>query len=125
MAEVVATTHNANKPRNAATTVAFGYDVAIRLGRAQLNINRLIAHLGLCDEVGQTEISIRTRYEVGAMLIEQSVLHALGHAAQHADNQFAAFTTHGIERLQAVNNLLFRIVAYRASIEEHGISLVQ
>ena len=59
------------------------------------------------------------------MLVEQPVLYALGHAAQHTDDEFAALAAHGVEGLEAVYDFLLGIVAHRACVEKYGVGLVK
>ena len=58
-----------------------------------------MACLSLCDEVGQCQVGVGTGYEVGMMVLQQVFLHALGHAAQNADDQ-VALSLDGIERFE-------------------------
>ena len=62
------------------------------------------------------------------VVLQQVVFHALGHAAQHTNNKAVSFLTltpDGIQRVQTVIYLLLGIVAYRAGVQEYGISLFQ
>ena len=43
--------------------------------------------LGLRHQVGQRQVGVGPGHEVGPPAAEQLVLHALGHAAQHADDE--------------------------------------
>ena len=54
----------------------------------------------------------------------QVVLHSLGHAAQHANDEPAPAVAHGIEGFKAVYYLLFSVVAHAACVEEYGVGLV-
>ena len=100
-------------------------DVAISFRRRQLNVHGLMPRLGLRNEVGQTQVGIRSGHEVAVMVLQQVVLYTLGHAAQHADDQSAALLPFCMESFQPAENLLFGIVAHRASVQEDGICLFQ
>ena len=65
-----------------------------------------MARLGLCYEVGQGEVSVGACYQVGVVAVDKLVLHALGHAAQHAYYEPPSAAAHGVESLQAVEYFL-------------------
>ena len=59
------------------------------------------------------------------MLLDEFFPDAFGHAAKHTDDEAAPLPLQTVEELQAGDNLLLRIVAHRASVQEHSIGLVQ
>ena len=59
------------------------------------------------------------------MIRYQIILHSLGHAAQYPHDETLLLFLQRVEKLQAVQNLLFRIVADRTGVHKHGISLLQ
>ena len=124
MAKVIATTHNADKTRNATSAIACRHNVAIGFGGAEFNVDGLVSGFSLCNEVGQGKVSIGSSHEVSPVFIEQFFLHTFCHTAEHTDNDSASFASHGCERFKAMNNFLLGIVAHGAGIEEYGISLV-
>ncbi len=83
-----------------------------------------MARLGLRDEVGQGEVSVGPGHEVGMVVGYQVVLHSLGHAAQHANDEPPSAAAHGVEGFKAVKYLLLGVVAHAARVEEHGVGLV-
>ena len=58
------------------------------------------------------------------MVVEQVLLCPLCHTAQHPDDH-RALALDGVERIQTMVYLLFRIVPHRTSVQEHRIRLVQ
>ena len=107
-----------------ADAYAAGHHVTVGLRGGQLDVDGLVAQLGLCHEVGQRQVGVGAGDEVGMMVLQQVVLHTLGHASQHSDDE-SALALHGIEGLQPVVDLLFGIVAHRAGVEEYGIGVFQ
>ena len=75
--------------------------------------------------MGQRKIGIRTRNKVGTVIVQESFLHTFRHATEHSDNQLSTLTFQGIERLQAVDNLLFGVVTNGTRVQENGIRLIQ
>ena len=102
---------------------ALGHHVAIGLGGGQLDVDGLLPQFGLRHEVGQAQVAVGTRHQVGPVLVEQLVLHALGHAAQHTYNQLS-LPPQGVQRLQPSVNLLLGIVAHRTGVQQHAVGLV-
>ena len=57
-------------------------------------------------------------------MFDEIFLHAFSHTAQHAENQSsAALFPQGIQLSQAMIDFLLGIIAHRAGVQEHGISL--
>ena len=82
-----------------------------------------MARFGLCKEVGQRQIAVRTRHQVGMVLLEQFVFYTLGHAAQYAHDE-RALALHGVEGFQSPVYLLLGIVAHRAGVQQHCVGLI-
>ena len=82
-----------------------------------------MAGFGLRYQVRQGEVCVGPGHEVGVVVVDEVVLHALGHAAQHAYYQFASAVAHGVEGLEAVDYFLLGVVAHAAGVEEHGVGL--
>ncbi len=57
------------------------------------------------------------------VVADEVVLHALGHAAQHAEDETAPFLLLGMERVEAVVNLVLGILSHRAGVEKHGVGV--
>ena len=66
---------------------ALGHHVLIGLSGREFDVHRLVACLGLCDQVRQCQIGIGTSHEVAVVMLQQLLLRPLGHTAQDADNQ--------------------------------------
>ena len=64
-----------------------GHHITIGLRGRQLDIDSLVARLDLRYQVGQRQIGIRTRHQVGMMVVQQVFLHTLSHTAQHTNNE--------------------------------------
>ena len=104
---------------------AQGDDVAVGLCGGKLGVDGFVARLGLCHEVRQGEVGVRSGHEVGVVAREQLVLDALGHAAQHADDEVAAAAAQGLERLEAVDDFLLGVVADGARIQENSVGALE
>ena len=100
------------------------HHVAVGLRHRQLRVNGLLPLLAGRYEVRQREIGVRTRHEVGMMVSDERVLHALGHAPQHSEDAVSAVHVLAVQRLKAVIYLLLGIVAHGAGIEKHRIGTV-
>ena len=83
-----------------------------------------MSQFGLGHQVGQGHIGIGSGHEVGPMILQQVLLHALSHTAQHADNQ-RTLALDGTQCLQTMVYLLFGIIAHRTSIQKYSIGLFQ
>ena len=91
VAEVVAATHDAHETANFLSVQPLGHNVAVGLAGRKFNVDGLMACFGLGDKVGQREIAVGAGHEVGMVAVEQVVLHALCHAAQHTDDERLLF----------------------------------
>ena len=89
MTEVITASHDAYKTTQLGTMQTLGHHVLIGLGGGQLNIHRFMARLCLSHQVGQGQIGIGASHQIGTVILQQVLLHALGHTAQHANNQRA------------------------------------
>ena len=69
MTKIVAASHNTDKTANLSTMQALGNNVAIGLTRAEFDIHCLMARLGLCDQIGQRQVGIRTCHQVGMVVL--------------------------------------------------------
>ena len=59
------------------------------------------------------------------MLVDEHLLHALGHAADDADDESAlALVAQGVQLVESRENLLLGIVAHRARVDKYRIGLV-
>ena len=70
VAEVVATTHNANKTTYTIGTNALWYNVAIGLGSRQLYVASVSSILALCNHIWQIKIRVGTAHQIGMMIID-------------------------------------------------------
>ncbi len=80
--------------------------------------------LGGGKESREVHIRVGACHYVHAVVPDEFLLHAFGHAAYHADYEAASLAAFGAERLQAAHYLLFGIVAYRAGVEQHRVGIV-
>ena len=127
MTEVVAAAHDAHIARDAASGDALRHDVAIGFGGGKFHVDGFLSGLHLRDEVGQSQVGVGTGHEARVMVLDEVVLHALGHAAKNADNQLriALFLlSEGVQLGQSVVNLVFGILAHRTRVQKHGVGLV-
>ena len=53
MAEIVAASHNADKAAYFGTMEALGHDIAVGFGQRKLDVDGLVPHFGLGNEVGK------------------------------------------------------------------------
>ena len=58
------------------------------------------------------------------MILDEVVFDALGHAAYHANDEFAPFFAQSVQCFEAMENLLLRIVTYRTGVEQYQVGLV-
>ena len=58
------------------------------------------------------------------VLIHESLSHAFGHAAQHAQYAFPAALVFGVQGVEASCYFVLCILAHGAGVQEHGIGLV-
>ena len=84
-----------------------------------------MAGLGLGYEVGQGEVGVGAGHEVGVVVVYEVLLHALGHASEHAYYEPLAAAARGVEGLEAVEYLLLGVVAHAARVEEYGVGFVE
>ena len=91
VAKVVAATSDAHKARNLRSAETFGHNVAISFGEREVNVDGFLSHFGLRNEVGQREIGIGPRHNVGVVLFEQIVFHTLCHTSENSKNETATF----------------------------------
>ena len=60
------------------------------------------------------------------MIFDEIIFHTFRHTAQDSDNQISAFVLlHGMEKLQAVQNFLFRIITNGTSVHKHSVRFIQ
>ena len=57
------------------------------------------------------------------VVFNQVVFHALGHAAQHAQNHLSALLLLGVQRVKSVVNLVLRILSHAASVHKYGVGI--
>ena len=124
VAKVVAPARNAYEARNMVSAHALGYDIGVCFGRGKLYVYSLLPVLGFGDELRQHEIRIRPGHEVGVVVVEQILLGAFGHAAEHADNKPSlAAAAQGVERFEPVVDFLLGVLAHGTGVEEHGVGI--
>ncbi len=129
MAEVVAATHDAHEARDTVATDTLRDHVAVSLGSGKVHVDGLVAQFGLCDEVWERQIAVRSTDDVGMVVGYQVVLDTFRHTAEYAEEQLGAalrlaLPSLGIERVEAVVNLALRILSDRAGVEEDGVGLL-
>ena len=132
MAEVVAAAHDAHKAAHMGRAHTQRHDVAIGLRGGQLNVHGRLPYLYGCHHLGQMEIAVRTTHEIGVMVLDQVVLHALGHTAQHAENRLGVLgfgivvgmaALLGEKRVETMIDLVLGILAHRTGIEKHRVGI--
>ena len=70
-----------------------GHHVAVGLGGGELYIDGFLSQFALCHQVGQRQVGVGTRHEVGVVVLEQVVFHPFRHAAEHTDDQSGRMRT--------------------------------
>ena len=123
VAEVVATTHDAYETAHSVATDALRHDVTVGLGLGKFDVDGVGSHLALRNHIRQVEIAVWSTDQVGIVVLDEVILHALSHAAQYAENHLSALLLLCMEGVEAMINLVFRILADTASVQEDGISL--
>ena len=92
----------------------------------KLHINSFLPRFHRSDQIGQSEIGIRSYDKIYMMVLDQIIFYTFCHAAQHTDNQIPTFVfLHRMEKLQTVQNLLFCIVANRTGIHKYSVRFIQ
>ena len=87
MAEVVAATHDTHETTDLVSqTDTLGHHIAVGLCGRKFDVHGLMPQFGLCHEVRQREVGIRTCHEVTMMVIQQILLGTLRHTAEDANN---------------------------------------
>ncbi len=100
--------------------------VAVGLRLRQFDIDGLLSEFGSRHKVGQRQVGIRSSHDVNAVVGNEFVLHALRHAAEHAEHQFRlAFAAERCKILQTREDFLLSIVADGASVEKHRIGILK
>jgi hypothetical protein len=85
-----------------------------------------MTRLDRSKQLRQRHIRVRTRNQIHAMTFSQLLLGSLGHASHHTNDQTTVFTTlHRLQILQTAYYFLLGIVADRARVQQHGISILQ
>ena len=123
MAEVVATTHDAYETAHSVATDALRHDVTVGLGLGKFDVDGVGTHLALRNHIRQVEIAVWSANQVGIVVLDEVILHALSHAAQYAENHLSALLLLSMEGIEAMVNLVLRILADTAGVQEDGISL--
>ena len=138
MTEVITPAHDAYKAAHPVAADALRDDVAIGFGGRQLYVDGVVAVLTLGDHVGQVEIGVGSAHQIGVVVLYQVVLHALGHAAEDAEDGLwgcegvgllpflfgGPSSLFGMERVEAMINLVFGVLANAAGVEEDGVGLL-
>ena len=125
VAEIVATAHDAYETAQVAATDALGHDVAIGFREREFGVDGLVTEFGLRHEVGEGEISVGASHEVAVVVVEEALLDALCHTAEHTNDEAATLLAEGVKGFEAVDDFLFGVVAHGAGVEEDGIGLVE
>ena len=108
------------------------HDVAIGLGGGQLHVHGWLTNLYGCHHLGQMEIAVWTTHEIGVMVLDQVVLHALGHTAQHAEDRLGIVGFRIVvgvtallseKRVKTMIDLVLGILAHRAGVEKHRVGI--
>ena len=123
VAEVVATTHDAYETAHSVATDALRHDVAVSLGLGKFYVDGVGAHLALRNHIRQVEIAVWSANQVGIVVLDEVILHALSHAAQNAENHLSSLLLLSMQGVEAMINLVLCILADTAGVQEDGISL--
>ena len=86
-AEIVASAHYADESAHAVASESGGDYVAVCLGAAQLHVDGFLAGFHRCEQRGQVEVAVRPGHEIDTVIGDKVVFDALGHAADHSDDQ--------------------------------------
>ena len=124
-AEVIAATHDGYKTRNMIAADTRRNHIPISLGSRKFHIDCFFTGFYGRNQVGQRQVSIRPHNEVYMMIRYQIILYPFGHTAQYTYNQMLFLFLQRVEKLQAIQNLLLRIVADGTGIHKHGIGFLQ
>ena len=125
VAEVVASSHDANKPAYFCSVQSLRHNILIRLRSREFNVYGLVSGFRLSDEVRQGKISVRSRHEVSVVVLQQVFLHPFRHTPEHPDYKFMSLFPFRIQSVESVIYFLFRIISYGASVEKHRVSHVE
>ena len=123
MAEIVAATHDAYETAHSVATDALRHDVTVSLGLGKFDVDGIGAHFALCDHIWQVEIAVRTANQVGIVVLDEVILHSLSHTAQHTEDYLSALFLLSMEGVEAMINLVFRILSDTACVKKNSISL--
>jgi len=121
MAEVVASAHDAHESAHLVRADSLRHHVAIRLRLRQFYVYGIVSVLTLGNHVRQVKIAVGTAHQVGVMVLNEVVLHPLRHTSQYAEDKPSALLLLGVERLQPVVNLVFRVLSDAAGVEQYGV----
>ena len=124
-AEVIASAHDGYKSGNVVAADTRRNHITVSLGRRKVYVDRFLAGLYRGNQLRQRQVSIRTDHQIDMMVRNQIILHPFRHTAQYAYNQGLLLFLQRVEKLQAVQNLLLRIVTDRAGIHKHCVGLFQ
>ena len=120
-AEVVTATHDGHKSGDMIAADTRGNHVPIGFGGGKLHVDCFLTGFYGGNQVGQSQVGIRAYYEVDMMIRYQIILHPFGHTSQYAYNQVFLLFLQLVEKFQAVQNLLLRIVADGTGVHKHGV----
>ena len=123
VAKVVATTHDAYETAHSVATDALRHDVAVSLGLREFYVDGIGTHLALRNHIRQVEIAVWSANQVGIVVLDEVILHALCHAAQNAENHLSSLLLLCMQGVEAMINLVLCILADTAGVQEDGISL--
>jgi GNAT superfamily N-acetyltransferase len=68
--------------------------------------------LALCYHIGQVEIGVGSAHEVGVVVVDEVLAHALSHTSQHTDNELSTLLLFGMQRLKSSIYLVLDILSY-------------
>ena len=124
VAEVVAASHDAHEAAHASCTDSLRNYVAVGFGGREFDIAGVLSVLALRYHVGQVEIRVGSAHEVGVVVVDKVLAHALSHTSQHAENELSTLLLFGMQRLEASIYLVLSILSDGASVEEYGVGAV-
>ena len=112
VAEVVAASHDAYEAAHASCTDSLRDDVAVGFGSREFDVAGVMSVLALCYHIGQVEVGVGAAHEVGVVVVDEVLAHALSHTSQHSNDEVPALLLFGMQRLKSSIYLVLGILSY-------------
>ena len=124
-AHVVAAAHNGDEGAHAFAVHPHRGDVGIGFLVREQGVDLLAVHGDGRNQPRDIAVGVGAGHEIDGRVVEQFLLHPLGHAAQHADHHAAAPLLLLTEHVEAAQHALLGIVAHRTGIDQDQVGLVE